>query len=157
MALYEHVLLVRQDATPQQVDALVEQMKATVESGGGKIGKVENWGLRSLAYRMRKNRKAHYALINIDAPWPAVAEMERQLKINEDVLRFLTVKVEAHEDGPSAVLLRRERDERREREGGGFRDREGGFRDRDGGFREDRPRGERRRRDDEDAGQEESA
>jgi small subunit ribosomal protein S6 len=147
MALYEHVLLVRQDATPQQVDALVEQMKATVESGGGKVGKVESWGLRSLAYRMRKNRKAHYALLNIDAPWPAVAEMERQLKINEDVLRFLTIKVEAHEDGPSAVLLRRERDERREREGG--------FRDREGGFRDDRPRGERRRRDDEDAGQEE--
>jgi small subunit ribosomal protein S6 len=126
MALYEHVLLVRQDATPQAVDELVEQMKGVLESGGGSVGKVENWGLRSLAYRMNKNRKAHYALLNITAPPAAVQEMERQLKINEDVLRFLTIKVEAHEDGPSAVLQRRERDERR-----------------------DERRGERRRRDDE--------
>jgi small subunit ribosomal protein S6 len=114
MALYEHVLLVRQDATPQQVDALVEQMKTVLETGGGKVHKVENWGLRSLAYRIRKNRKAHYALMNIDGPHAAVSEMERQLKINEDVLRFLTVKVEVHEEGPSAILVRRERDERRD-------------------------------------------
>jgi small subunit ribosomal protein S6 len=126
MALYEHVLLVRQDATPQAVDELVEQMKGVLEAGGGSVGKVENWGLRSLAYRMNKNRKAHYALLNITAPPAAVQEMERQLKINEDVLRFLTLKVDAHEDGPSAVLQRRERDERR-----------------------DERRGERRRRDDE--------
>jgi small subunit ribosomal protein S6 len=114
MALYEHVLLVRQDATPQQVEALTEQMKTVVETGGGKVAKIEQWGLRSLAYRIRKNRKAHYALLNIDAPHAAVAEMERQLKINEDVLRFLTVKVETHEEGPSAILVRRERDERRD-------------------------------------------
>jgi small subunit ribosomal protein S6 len=131
MALYEHVLLVRQDATPQAVDELVEQMKGVLESGGGSVGKVENWGLRSLAYRMNKNRKAHYALLNITAPPAAVQEMERQLKINEDVLRFLTIKVDAHEDGPSAVLQRRERDERR-----------------------DERRGERRRRDDEFGGPE---
>lgn len=156
MALYEHVLLVRQDATPQQVDALVEQMKSVLEQGGGKVGKVENWGLRSLAYRINKNRKAHYALLNIEAPWPAVAEMERQLKINEDVLRYLTIKVEAHEDGPSAVLVRRERDERRDERRGGFGDR--GFGDRGFGDRE-RSFGERdrdrdrppRRRDGEDA------
>jgi small subunit ribosomal protein S6 len=125
MSLYEHVLLVRQDATPQQVDALVEQMKAVVEGAGGKVPKVESWGLRSLAYRMRKNRKAHYALMNIDAPWAAVAEMERQLKLNEDVLRFLTIKVEALEEGPSAVLLRRERDERRDERRGERGDRFG--------------------------------
>lgn len=139
MALYEHVLLVRQDATPQQVDALVEQMKSVVEAGGGTFGKVENWGLRSLAYRVRKNRKAYYALININAPHAAVAEMERQLRINEDVLRFLTVKVEAHEDGPSAVLLRRERDERRDERRGDRGDRD------DRGPRSDGP--PRRRRD----------
>jgi small subunit ribosomal protein S6 len=117
MALYEHVFLVRQDATPQQVDALVEQFKTVVEAGGGKFAKVESWGLRSLTYRIRKNRKAHYALINIDAPHAAVAEMERQMSISEDVIRFMTVRVEKHEEGPSAVLLRRERDERRAERG----------------------------------------
>lgn len=142
MALYEHVLLVRQDATPQQVEALVEQMKTVVEGGGGKVGKIESWGLRSLAYRVRKNRKAHYSLLNIDAPWAAVAEMERQLKINEDVLRFMTVKVDALEEGPSAVLQRRERDERRaERDGRDGRDGRDRDRDRDG------PRPPRRRDD----------
>jgi small subunit ribosomal protein S6 len=117
MALYEHVFLVRQDATPQQVDALVEQFKAVVETGGGKFAKIENWGLRSLAYRIRKNRKAHYALINIDAPHAAIAEMERQMSLSEDVIRFMTVRVEKHEEGPSAVLVRRERDERRAERG----------------------------------------
>jgi small subunit ribosomal protein S6 len=114
MALYEHVLLVRQDATQQQVEALVEQMAGVIGTGGGKVVKAEHWGLRSLAYRMRKNRKAHYALLALDAPWAAVAEMERQLKINEDVLRFMTVSVEKHEEGPSAILAKRERDERRD-------------------------------------------
>lgn len=119
MALYEHTVLVRQDATPAQVDALVEQMKSVIEGLEGKVHKVESWGLRSLAYRMKKNRKAHYAYLNIEGPWAALAEMERQLKLNEDVLRFMTVRVEAFEEGQSAVLLRRERDERRgEREGG---------------------------------------
>jgi small subunit ribosomal protein S6 len=128
MALYEHVLLVRQDATQQQVEALVEQMTGVINAGGGKVAKAEHWGLRSLAYRMRKNRKAHYTLLALDAPWAAVAEMERQLKINEDVLRFMTVAVEKHEEGPSAILAKRERDERRDERrsrrrddfGGGF-------------------------------------
>lgn len=156
MALYEHIVLVRQDATPAQVDTLVEQMKATIEGLGGKVSKVESWGLRSLAYRMKKNRKAHYALLNIEGPWAALAEMERLLKLNEDVLRYITVRVEEHEEGPSAVLLRRERDERRgERDDRGDR---GDFRGGDrGDFRGgDRDRGDRgdrrpppRRRDEE--------
>ena len=152
MALYEHMFLVRQDATPAQVDALVEQMKGVLESLGGKVHKVESWGLRSLAYRMKKNRKAHYAFMNIEGPWAALAEMERQLKLNEDVLRSLTIRVEEHEEGPSAVLLRRERDERRgERDDfrGGDR---GDFRGGDRGDFRGGDRGERRpprRRDDE--------
>lgn len=154
MALYEHMFLVRQDATPAQVDALVEQMKGVLEGLGGKVHKVESWGLRSLAYRMKKNRKAHYAFMNIEGPWAALAEMERQLKLNEDVLRSLTIRVEEHEEGPSAVLLRRERDERRgERDDfrGGDR---GDFRSGDRGDFRGGERGERRpprRRDDENA------
>jgi small subunit ribosomal protein S6 len=130
MALYEHVFLVRQDATPQQVEALAEQMKSVIETGGGKVTKVEQWGLRPIAFRIKKNRKAHYALMNIDAPWAAVAEMERQMKINEDVLRYLSVRVDQHEEGQSAILQRKERDDER----GDFRsDRPGRFsRDDDG-------------------------
>jgi len=112
MALYEHVFLARQDIAPQQVDQLVEQYKGIIEANGGKVGRIENWGLRPLTYRIRKNRKAYYALMNIDAPASAVAEMERQMQINEDVLRFLTIRVEAHEEGPSAMLSRRDREER---------------------------------------------
>ena len=114
MALYEHVFLARQDVSAQQVDALVEQYKGVIESLGGKVGRVENWGLKSLTYRIKKNRKAHYTLFNIDAPSAAVQEMERQMSISEDVIRFMTVKVEAHEDGPSAQMRRREDRERRE-------------------------------------------
>jgi len=112
MALYEHIFLSRPDLTPQQVDALVEQYKSVLDAHGGKVGRVENWGLRSLTYRIRKNRKAYYSLMDIDAPAAAVAEMERQMRINEDVLRFLTLRVEAHEEGPSAMLARRDRDDR---------------------------------------------
>lgn len=133
MALYEHVFLVRQDASPQQVETLANDMKAVIENGGGKVTKTEQWGLRSISYRVKKNRKAHYALMNIDAPWPAVAEMERQMKINEDILRYMTVRVEEHEVGQSAILRRQERDDERERDGGGF----GGRGDRDG-FRSER-------------------
>ncbi|MFQ0814378.1 30S ribosomal protein S6 [Brucella anthropi] len=143
MALYEHVLLARQDISQQQVDALVEQFKGVLEANGGKVGKVENWGLRPLTYRIKKNRKAYYTLVNIDAPAAAVAEMERQMRINEDVLRFLTVRVEEHEEGQSAMLTRR--DDRRERDGDDRpRRREGGF---DRGDRGDR--GPRRPRDNE--------
>jgi len=112
MALYEHVFLSRPDLTPQQVDGLVEQYKGVIANHGGKIGRVENWGLRSLTYRIRKNRKAYYTLMDIDASAEAVSELERQMRINEDVLRFMTLRVEAHEEGPSAMLARRERDDR---------------------------------------------
>jgi small subunit ribosomal protein S6 len=127
MALYEHVYLARQDVTAQQVDALTEQLKGVIEANGGKIAKVEYWGVKSLAYRVKKNRKAHFTLMNIDAPPAAVAEMERQMRINEDVLRLLTIRVDALEEGPSAMLRKREdsdrdeRGERGERRGGGGR------------------------------------
>jgi small subunit ribosomal protein S6 len=116
MAFYEHVFLTRQDVSGQRVDELVEQFKAVIAAGGGTVGKTEYWGLKSLAFRINKNRKAHYTLMNIDAPHPAVAEMERQMRINEDVLRFLTVRVDALEDEPSMQMQKKERDERRRRE-----------------------------------------
>jgi small subunit ribosomal protein S6 len=131
MPLYEHVVLARQDVSGQQVEALVEQMKTILGEGGGSVGRVEFWGLKSLTYRIRKNRKAHYALLNIDAPPAAVAEMERQLSINEDVLRYLTVRVEEHETEPSAMMQKRDRDDRGER---GGRDDRGGGRGFGGGF-----------------------
>ena len=113
MGLYEHVFLVRQDATPAQVEALVEQYKGVITAGGGKVEKVESWGLKSLTYRVKKNRKAHFTLMNIASPAPAVKEMERQMLISEDVIRFMTVSVEELEAGPSAQMRRRE-DRRRE-------------------------------------------
>jgi len=126
MALYEHVFLARQDLSQQQVDELVERFKGVITEGGGKIGRVESWGLKSLTYRINKNRKAYYTLIDLDTPPAALNEMERQMGLSEDVLRFLTIKVDAHEEGPSAMLQKRDRDERGEREGGGGR----GFGDR---------------------------
>ena len=95
MALYEHVYLARQDLTAQQTEALTEQFKTIVTSLGGTIGKVEYWGVKSLAYRIKKNRKAHFTLINVDAPPAALAEAERQWSISEDILRFITLRVEA--------------------------------------------------------------
>ncbi|AYD00396.1 30S ribosomal protein S6 [Neorhizobium sp. NCHU2750] len=112
MALYEHVFLARQDMSAQQVDALVEQYKGVIEANGGKVGRIENWGLKSLTYRIKKNRKAHYALMDIEAPAAAVHEMERQMRINEDVLRYMTLAVEKHEEGPSAMMQKRDRDDR---------------------------------------------
>jgi small subunit ribosomal protein S6 len=94
MALYEHLLIARQDISAQAVDALATHLKTIVEGEGGKVEKQEYWGLRGLAYRIKKNRKGHYVLLNINAPSGAVIELERQLKINEDVLRFITVKVD---------------------------------------------------------------
>ncbi|AEG03696.1 MULTISPECIES: 30S ribosomal protein S6 [Sinorhizobium] len=142
MALYEHVFLARQDITPQQVDALVEQYKGVIEANGGKVGRVENWGLKSLTYRIKKNRKAHYVLMDIDAPAPAVHEVERQMRINEDVLRYMTIAVGKHEEGPSAMMQKRDRDDRPRRDGD--RPDRGGFGDRgprpDRGDRDDRPR-----------------
>lgn len=137
MPLYEHVFLTRQDASNTQVDALTDQFKTVITSGGGTVGKTEYWGVKSLTFRIKKNRKAHYTMMNIDAPPAAIAEMERQMSINEDVIRFMTVRVEQFEEGPSAMMRRRERDER-----DGFGDRGGfGFGDRDrggGGFGGDR-------------------
>lgn len=110
MALYEHLLIARQDISAQAVDALATHLKTIVEGEGGKVEKQEYWGLRGLAYRIKKNRKGHYVLLNINAPAKAVIELERQLKINEDVLRFLTVKVEAFE-----VSTKSRRDDRAEK------------------------------------------
>jgi small subunit ribosomal protein S6 len=101
MALYEHLLIARQDISAQAVDALATHLKTIIEGEGGVVEKQEYWGLRGLAYRIKKNRKGHYVLLNINAPAKAVVELERQLKINEDVLRFLTVKVEAFEQSSS--------------------------------------------------------
>lgn len=120
MAFYEHVLIARQDISPQQVDALVEDVTRTIQELGGKVGKSEYWGLRNLAYRVRKNRKGHYCLLNIDAPSAAIHELERKQRLNEDVLRFMTIRVDELDEEPSPVLARRDRDERRRarREGG---------------------------------------
>ena len=114
MALYEHVVISRQDISPQQAEALNDQIKALIEEGGGVVAKIEYWGLRNLTYRIKKNRKGHYSLISIDAPASAVKEMERQLSLNEDVLRHLTVRVEELDLELSPVLARRDRDRERE-------------------------------------------
>jgi small subunit ribosomal protein S6 len=110
MALYEHVFLARQDLAQAQVDALAETASKIITDNGGKIVKTETWGLRSLAYRIAKNRKAHYVLIEFDAPTHVVLELERQTQINEDVIRYMTLRVDAHEAGPSAMMRKRDRD-----------------------------------------------
>lgn len=110
MPLYEHVFLARQDLAQAQVDALAETATNIIKENGGNVVKAETWGLRGLAYRIAKNRKAHYVMLDIDAPAAAVAELERQTGINEDVIRFMTVRVDAHEKGPSAMMRRQERD-----------------------------------------------
>ena len=140
MALYEHVFLVRQDVTAQQVEALTAQFKGIIEAHKGKIAKTESWGLRSLAYRIKKNRKAHFTLLNIDAPPAAVAEMERLMAINEDIIRTLTIKVDVLEEGPSAMLRKRDDadGERGDRGDRGDRGRSFGGRP-DRGDRPDRP------------------
>jgi small subunit ribosomal protein S6 len=138
MPLYEHVFLARQDLSPQQVEELTAQYKGVIEQMGGKVGKTESWGVKSLTYRMRKNRKAHFTLMNIDAPPAAMGEVERQQRLNEDVLRNLTIRVEEHETEPSAMMRKVDRDRDRDDRRGGFGDRERG------GFDRDRDRGERR-------------
>jgi small subunit ribosomal protein S6 len=140
MPLYEHVFLTRQDASTQQVEELTTQLKGVIEQMGGKVPKIEQWGVKTLAYRMRKNPKAHFTLFNVDAPPGALNEIERQERLNEDVLRYITIRVDEHEDGPSAMMRKADRDRERDDRGFGFRDRErGGFRDRD------RDRGDHRR------------
>jgi small subunit ribosomal protein S6 len=126
MPLYEHIYLARQDVSPQQVEEMTNNMTEVLTQGGGKVTKNEYWGLKSLSYRIKKNRKAHYSLLNIDAPAPAVAEMERQMRINEDILRFMTVRVDELEEGPSAMMQKRDRDDERSDRPGGRPDR-GGF------------------------------
>jgi small subunit ribosomal protein S6 len=121
MPLYEHIYLARQDVSPQQVEELTNNLTEVLTQGGGKVTKNEYWGLKSLSYRIKKNRKAHYSLLNIDAPAPAVAEMERQMRINEDILRFMTVRVDELEEGPSAMLQKRDRDDDRSDRPGGDR------------------------------------
>lgn len=135
MALYEHIFLARQDVSAQQVEELTNALTEVLVAGGGKVTKNEYWGLKSLSYRIRKNRKAHYSLLNIDAPSAAVAEMERQMRINEDILRFMTVRVDELEEGPSAMMQKRDRDDG---ERGGRPDRGDRGGDRFGGDR--RPR-----------------
>ena len=112
MPLYEHVFLARQDLAQAQVDALAENATKILADNGGKVVKTETWGLKSLAYRIAKNRKAHYVMLDVDAPPAAVAELERQTGINEDIIRYMTIRVDAHEEGPSAVMRKSDRPER---------------------------------------------
>ena len=141
MALYEHVFLARQDLAQAQVDALAETATKIIEDNNGKVTKTETWGLRSLAYKIAKNRKAHYVMLNIDAPAGVVAELERQTQINEDIIRYMTVKVDELETGPSAMMRKQERSERGDRGDRGDRGPRGPREDRgDRGDREDRPR-----------------
>jgi small subunit ribosomal protein S6 len=151
MPLYEHVYLARQDLSAQQVEELTNQLTGVVTQMGGTVAKTEYWGVKSLTYRIRKNRKAHFTLMNIDAPPAAIAEIERQERLNEDVIRFLTVRVDELEEGPSAMLRKSDRDERGDRPGGRFGDRDRGPR-RDFGDRGPRRDfGDRPRRDDADS------
>ena len=145
MPLYEHVFLARQDLAQAQVDALAEAATKIVEDNGGKVVRTETWGLRNIAYRIQKNRKAHYVALDFEAPAPVVAELERQTQINEDVIRYMTIRVDAHEQGPSAMMRRGERD-RDGRDGRGDRGDRG---DRGRGRDDDRgDRGPRRARED---------
>ena len=133
MPLYEHIFLGRQDISAQQFEALVETYQSLIKDKGGSIEKSEYWGIKNLAYKIKKNRKAHFALLNIDAPHEAVSEMERQMGLSTDVIRFLTLRLDALEAGPSAMMKRGDRDDRR----GGRGDR-GPRGDRDRGPRQDR-------------------
>jgi small subunit ribosomal protein S6 len=126
MPLYENVFIARQDISAAQVEALADGFTTLVTEHGGQVSKREYWGLRNIAYRIKKNRKGHYVMLNLDAPPAAVNELERNMRINEDVIRYLTVRVEALEEGPSAVMQSRGRGEERDRERGrrGYGDRE---------------------------------
>jgi small subunit ribosomal protein S6 len=134
MALYEHVFLARQDLAQAQVDTLAETATKIIEDNKGKVVKTESWGLRSLAYKIAKNRKAHYVMLEIDAPAGVVAELERQTQINEDIIRYMTVKVDALEEGPTVMMRKSDRDRERRGDRGDRGDRP------DRGDRGDRPR-----------------
>ena len=118
MPLYEHVFLARQDLSQSQVDTLAATATEIVEANGGKVTKTETWGLKSLAYKIKRNRKAHFVLLNVEAPAGVIAELERQTQINEDVIRYMSVRVEELEGGPSVQMRKndRERTRRRDRE-----------------------------------------
>jgi small subunit ribosomal protein S6 len=118
VALYEHVFLARQDLSQAQVDALAATATEIVEANGGKVTKTETWGLKGLAYKIKRNRKAHFVLLNVEAPAGVVAELERQTQINEDILRYMTVRVDELDAGPTVQMRKndRERTRRRDRE-----------------------------------------
>lgn len=139
MPLYEHVYLARQDLSVQQVEELTAKLSAVITDAGGKITKSEYWGLKSLSYRIAKNRKAHLTLLNVDSPSAALSEVERQERLSEDCLRYLTIRVEELEEGPSAMMRKSDRDDRGERGDRGDRGGRGG------------DRGERRPRRDDDS------
>ena len=124
MSLYEHVFICRQDISQQQVEGLTENLTAILSEHGGSVEKTEYWGLRSLAYRVKKNRKGHYSLLNITADHSAISEMERQMSLNDDILRFMTIRVDEHDTEPSAPLSSKNKDERKTR-GGDYNDIEG--------------------------------
>ena len=113
MALYEHVFLARQDLSQSQVDQLAATATEIVENNNGKVTKTETWGLKGLAYKIDRNRKAHFVMLNIDGPGTVVEELERQTRINEDVLRYMTIRVDEHEEGPSVMMRKSERDKKR--------------------------------------------
>ena len=113
MPYYENVFIARQDMSGAQVEALADSLAAMVQERGGSVVKREHWGLKSLSYRVNKNRKCHYVLFNLDAPWPAIEEMERQMRLSEDVLRYMTIRIDAIEEGPSVMMqARSSRDDR---------------------------------------------
>ena len=143
MSLYEHVYLARQDASAQQVEELTAHLKSVVEGMGGSVAKTEYWGVKSLSYRLRKNRKAHFTLMNLNAPAAAINEIERLERLNEDVVRYLTIRVDEHEEGPSAMMRRAERDRDSDERRGDRGDR---FDRGDRGDRGDRPRDRDRER-----------
>jgi small subunit ribosomal protein S6 len=116
MALYEHVFLARQDLAQAQVDALAATAAEIIETNGGKVSKTETWGLRTLAYKIAKNRKAHYVMIEFSGPGPVVAELERQTQISEDVIRYMTIRIDAAEAGPSVMMRKPDRKPRRDRD-----------------------------------------
>lgn len=113
MALYEHIFLARQDLSQSQVDALAATATEIVEANEGKVTRTETWGLKSLAYKIERNRKAHFVMLNIDGPGSVVAELERQTRINEDIIRYMTIRVDEHEDGPSVMMRKNERERKR--------------------------------------------
>ena len=115
MSLYEHVIISRPDISPTQVEEMVENLTKRVQNLGGSVGKTEYWGLRNLAYRVKKNRKAHYNLLQINAEASVIHEIERQHRINEDILRYMSIRVEEFDEKPSPILAKREERKRRER------------------------------------------